>query len=50
MFEQEFNFHYLFLHASYLQLKHPITNEIIKIKADLPKDWITVFNLFDWKF
>lgn len=50
MFEQEFNCHYLFLHAYSLKLKHPLTNEQLIIKANLPNDWISVFNIFDWKF
>lgn len=50
MFEQEFNCHYLFLHAYSLKLKHPLTNEQLIIKANLPNDWISIFNIFDWKF
>jgi len=50
MFEQEFNCHNLFLHAYSLKLKHPLTNEQLIIKANLPNDWISIFNTFDWKF
>ncbi len=49
MFEEEFNCHYLFLHAYSLELTHPITNEHLIIKASLPIDWISVFNIFGWK-
>ncbi|WP_372794187.1 pseudouridine synthase [Lutibacter sp.] len=48
MFEQEFNCHNLFLHAYSLKLMHPISNEHIVIEANLPNDWISVFNIFDW--
>ncbi|MBT8317852.1 MAG: pseudouridine synthase [Lutibacter sp.] len=49
MFEDNFNCKNLFLHAYTLKLTHPITNKTIKIEADLPKDWYTIFTNFDWK-
>ena len=50
MFEQEFNCHNLFLHAYSLKLMHPISNEHLIIEANLPNDWNSVFNIFEWKF
>ena len=48
MFEDNFDCHNLFLHAYSIRLKHPITNELISIKAELPKDWKTIFKTFNW--
>lgn len=50
MFEQEFNCHNLFLHASTIKLKHPVTNENIVVHASLPSDWLTIFKSFDWNY
>jgi len=48
MFEHNFNCHNLFLHASSISLKHPITYELLSIQADLPVDWKTIFKKFKW--
>lgn len=49
MFEDNFNCKNLFLHAYTLKLVHPITKKVIKVDADLPKDWYTIFTNFGWK-
>lgn len=48
MFEDNFNCNNLFLHAYTLKLKHPITTNLIEVKAELPNDWNTIFNIFKW--
>lgn len=48
MFESEFNCAQMFLHASILELKHPCTNEKIKISAVLPDHWGKVSKVFNW--
>lgn len=48
MFEDNFNCNNLFLHAHTLKLKHPITTDLIEVKANLPNDWNTIFNIFEW--
>ncbi len=50
MFEKEFDCEKLFLHAYSLHFTQPITNEKIELNASFPKDWVKVFNLFDWEF
>lgn len=49
MFENEFDCHYLFLHAISLNFKHPITNKNIEVYAGIPKDWTKVMSKFGWK-
>ncbi len=38
-FQETLNIHELFLHACQLQFEHPITNELVEAKADLPLHW-----------
>lgn len=48
MFETNFDCHNLFLHASLLSFKHPITKQNLVIKATVPKDWIKIASEFEW--
>lgn len=49
MFDNNFGFKNLFLHAGGLEFKHPFTNEKMILKASFPKDWTTLFEKFSWK-
>lgn len=49
MFEQEFDCHNLFLHASEIQYTNPKTKKPITISASLSANWKSVFGKFDWK-
>ena len=46
MFEQNFDCHYLFLHAYRLQFTHPFTNKELNICAPVPKDWEKINLIF----
>ena len=49
MFEVNFGWKNLFLHAGQLEFTHPFTLEKMKLKARFPKDWIALFKEFSWK-
>jgi tRNA pseudouridine65 synthase len=49
MFDENFGFKNLFLHAGRLEFTHPFTNEKLILKASFPKDWIALFEKFSWK-
>ena len=49
MFEENFGCTNLFLHAGKLDFTHPFTNEQLALKATFPKDWIALFEKFNWK-
>ncbi len=49
MYEREFGCTYLFLHAGKLEFTHPFTSKLLSLKASFPKDWIDLFERFDWK-
>ena len=49
MFDENFGFKNLFLHAGKLEFTHPFTNEKLILKASFPKDWIALFEKFSWK-
>lgn len=34
----------MYLHAYYLEFKHPITNEILKFELDIPNDFLNILN------
>ncbi len=34
----------LYLHAYYLEFKHPKTHELLKFELDIPKDFLEIFN------
>lgn len=48
MFEENFGCSNMFLHAGKLEFKHPFTSEELILKANFPKDWITLFDEFSW--
>lgn len=49
MFEDNFGFKNLFLHAGKLEFSHPFTSEKMILKATFPKDWIALFKEFSWQ-
>lgn len=48
MFEEQFGFKNLFLHAYSLEFTHPFSNEKLELTTELPKDWKSAFNKFNW--
>ncbi|CAM1340618.1 pseudouridine synthase [Tenacibaculum aestuarii] len=48
MFLENFNCENLFLHARSLEFLHPYSNEKLEIIAELPENWNTVFERFNW--
>ncbi len=48
MFEENFSFKNLFLHAGKLEFTHPFSLEKSTLKASFPKDWIKLFDKFSW--
>lgn len=49
MFQENFGWHNLFLHAYSLEFVHPFTDEKLQLQTTLPKDWIDLFSKFNWK-
>jgi tRNA pseudouridine65 synthase len=49
MFNENFGWKNMFLHAGKLEFKHPFTSEKLTLKAPFPIDWITLFKEFKWK-
>lgn len=49
MYEQQFGWKNLFLHAGSLEFKHPFTGKKLKLKSSFPDDWISLFERFSWK-
>lgn len=49
MFDENFGWKNLFLHAGSLTFKHPFSLEELLLKAPFPEDWIAVFEEFSWK-
>jgi len=49
MYEQEFGWKNLFLHAGSLKFNHPFTEEKLFLKAEFSIDWIELFHRFEWK-
>ncbi|MDB2385542.1 pseudouridine synthase [Polaribacter sp.] len=49
MFVKEFQMDNLFLHAGKLEFQHPKNDKFLKLKAKFPKDWIALFEKFDWE-
>lgn len=49
MFDENFGWKNMFLHAGKLEFTHPFTSEELLLKATFPKDWIALFNKFSWK-
>ena len=48
MFDQNFGWKNMFLHAGSLAFTHPFTSEKMQLKAPFPKDWISLFEKFQW--
>jgi tRNA pseudouridine65 synthase len=48
MFEENFGWKKLFLHAGELTFKHPFSNEDLVLRAIFPEDWISLFEEFSW--
>ena len=48
MFDENFGWKNLFLHAGKLEFIHPFTSEQLTFKATFPKDWIGLFEEFSW--
>ena len=49
MFDENFGWKNLFLHAGKLEFIHPFSLENLILKASFPKDWIALFKEFSWK-
>lgn len=49
MYEREFGWMHLFLHAGSLTFVHPFTQESLFLKAAFPSDWLELFEKFGWK-
>jgi tRNA pseudouridine65 synthase len=49
MFETNFGWNNLFLHAGRLSFKHPFTGKELNLKCEFPDNWNSLFKEFDWK-
>jgi tRNA pseudouridine65 synthase len=49
MFDKQFGWKHMFLHAGKLEFIHPFTSEKLLLKAAFPKDWISLFEKFAWE-
>ena len=49
MFENEFNWNNMFLHAGKLAIKKANTEERLLLKSSFPNDWDKLFETFNWK-
>ncbi len=49
MFEENFGWENLFLHAYSLAFIHPFTNQKLNLKTMLPQNWEALLNKFNWK-
>mgnify|MGYP001231894836 CR=1 FL=1 len=49
MYERQFGWKNLFLHAGSLEFIHPFTEKKIFEKANFSQDWIQLFQKFSWK-
>ncbi|WP_299679385.1 pseudouridine synthase [uncultured Tenacibaculum sp.] len=50
MFDNNFNWTNLFLHAISLDFTHPFTDEKLSLKSSLPENWKALFNEFNWSY
>ena len=48
MFEENFGWKNMFLHAGHLKFKHPFSEEVLILKANFLKNWISLFEEFTW--
>ena len=49
MFDENFGWKNMFLHAGKLEFIHPFSEGHLTLKAPFPKDWISLFEKFSWK-
>jgi tRNA pseudouridine65 synthase len=49
MYQKEFGWENMFLHAGSLAFTHPFTEDVMHILAPFPKDWTDLFDKFNWK-
>lgn len=49
MFDENFGWKNMFLHAGKLVFTHPFTSENLTLKTTFPKDWLALFDKFDWE-
>ncbi|APG64476.1 pseudouridine synthase [Tenacibaculum todarodis] len=49
MFDENFNCANMFLHAGILEFKHPFSEDKLVLKSTFPKDWISLFEVFNWQ-
>lgn len=49
MFETKFKLFSMFLHATSLSFKHPVTKKKININASFSEDWHKLFKLYEWE-
>lgn len=47
-FEDNFDWHYMFLHAYSVEFEHPLSYQQLCLKASFPKDWLSLFDEFGW--
>jgi tRNA pseudouridine65 synthase len=47
-FEQNYNWHNLFLHAQQLSFVHPFTDKQLTIQASFPENWNVLLEQFEW--
>ena len=50
MFAENFGWKNLFLHAGKLEFIHPFSSEKMILKGTFPKDWIEMFEEFNWNW
>ncbi|MGR5340775.1 tRNA pseudouridine(65) synthase TruC [Vibrio astriarenae] len=48
LFREHYDSHRLLLHASRLELTHPITGDELILEAGFDETWLGLFELFDW--
>ncbi|MCH2032780.1 MAG: pseudouridine synthase [Tenacibaculum sp.] len=48
MYEAQFGWTNLFLHAKSLEFVHPFTKENLNLVSDFPDNWKALFKQFDW--
>tara|TARA_B100000508_G_scaffold141026_1_gene145281 strand:- start:63674 stop:64393 length:720 start_codon:yes stop_codon:yes gene_type:complete len=49
MFEENFDCHYMFLHAKTLSFEHPFMDKQLTLNAGFPADWDIMLNRFGWQ-
>lgn len=49
MYESNFGWTNLFLHAGRLEFTHPFTNHKMELNGTFPNDWLSLFKRFEWE-